>query len=400
MPRLDPAAVLRVLLLGASLLFAADDVIAPDSAAVSAAPRFAQVIVGSAQIYQELSPTAPVLGMVMRGASFPLIGTGQTWCKVSFKGKEGWIQRDNIEIVDTPNKGFVLRDMAIVFGSIGGVLLLLFITIVISRARNKVKGEWFDVSARTDKKVLIVCSGETPVRRFLGDSQITLATCFAEIGCECKAAADAITLQRSAISFQPDIIAVDWHLGSNAQSTVEQVLSSRGATASVFVVFYNAPDPASIAKSAVLPYVAYLPIGFGEQDLLNAIMPALSGSIGQSGDSIRKSVERSALQGEISEGSLAAIFQFVDIGRKTGCLMIEDDKPAGIVYFDSGIITHAVSRRGSGQKALMDMLAFESGYFRFVLDRKPQTETMKVPALSVLMEWAKEHDEASGNRLR
>ncbi len=381
----------------AGLVSAADSVIAPEAAAQV---RYAQVIAGSANVYEALNPTSPVIGMAMRGTSFELVSAGDIWCKVKYRGREGWVEHDLVEIVDKPNKSFMVKDFLIVFSILGGLLAMLSMVILISRLRNRVKGEWFEVEARPEKKVLIVSTAETRVKRFLDERESPLPACFSDLGCVSKTASGAQDFQRQMITQQPDILAVDWLIASNVQAVTEQILGARSASVSVFTIFYNVPDPSNIEKSRVIPNTAYLPIGFTEQDLIRVISMDTTGISRGGTDEIRKSVESSALQGDIGEGSLSAIFQFIEMGRKTGCLMIEDEKPAGIVYFNEGVIIHAVSRRGSGRKAVMDLLGTNNGIFRFVLDKRPRSETMQLPALAVLLDWARENDEATGSGLR
>ncbi|MCX7727161.1 MAG: DUF4388 domain-containing protein [Chitinispirillaceae bacterium] len=113
------------------------------------------------------------------------------------------------------------------------------------------------------------------------------------------------------------------------------------------------------------------------------------------GGTIQKSVESSALAGNIGEGSLLEVLQFIEIGSKTGCLLIEVGKPFAIICFKNGrIIFAATADRITGKEAIFKVLDLKVGTFRFVVDKKPKESNLNLSTLEILMEWAKVADEA------
>ena len=109
----------------------------------------------------------------------------------------------------------------------------------------------------------------------------------------------------------------------------------------------------------------------------------------------KKIGEGSALEGDIAESNLPEVLQFIEIGKKTGCLQIEDTSPLGIIYFTEGRIVHAAAIDNiSGREAVTYILGLQKGSFRFLLDKQPKVRDLDLSTLEVLMEWTKSEDEA------
>ena len=108
----------------------------------------------------------------------------------------------------------------------------------------------------------------------------------------------------------------------------------------------------------------------------------------------RKIGEGSALEGDISESNLPEILQFIEMGKKTGCLQFEDATPLGIIYFTQGRIVHAAATDSTtGREALNYILGLKKGNFRFILDKQPRVSDLDLSTLEVLMEWTRIEDE-------
>jgi hypothetical protein len=176
---------------------------------------------------------------------------------------------------------------------------------------------------------------------------------------------------------------------------VERLLSSKSSTANLFVLFYNTPEQRRAAGSQRLPNAEYLGSRFTDRDIVTLLTPLVT--TGDRPHEIRKSVQSSALEGDIADGSLSEVFQFAEIGRKTGCLLLENRKPFGLVFFRDGMIVYAATQKAAAKDAVIEMLNLQEGTFRFVADKEPTTTNCQLPTLAVLMEWTKELDEADGS---
>lgn len=109
----------------------------------------------------------------------------------------------------------------------------------------------------------------------------------------------------------------------------------------------------------------------------------------------QKATAAAALEGDIAEGNLPEIMQFIETGKKTGCLLIETDLPLGMIYFGQGRIIHAAAANNvMGREAISFLLRLKQGKFKFLLNKEPKTSDLNLSTLEVLMEWSKTEDEA------
>jgi hypothetical protein len=192
--------------------------------------------------------------------------------------------------------------------------------------------------------------------------------------------------------YLPDVIVVDWHLGNTVMHEVESVLKNRTSTTNILVIFYNVPDISSMTQSAIIPNAHFLSISFSDREIFKLVTPLIITE--SETKSIRRSVESSALGGEIGHGSLIEVMQFIEIGSKTGCLYIVQEKPFGLIYFEQGRCTYAASQAKQGRDAAFEILGLKTGHFNFVLDKVSQTKNVNLSTLEILMEWTKTVDEA------
>lgn len=369
----------------------------PGDSAV-AGNRWVHVLSGPVPVLQRLSPDSPILGMARRGTRHPLVREGESWCRIRFEDKIGWIERRHTEVVgDTSSSSIVLREFLIALIVVAATALLILIMRAIPARRNRVKGEWF-AAAGGPKKALLVSHGETLVPRYLTNRTSTLGKCFTEIGFELKSVENINNVPALLLHYLPDVMAVDWRLAPGVHAAVETTLSSRPTTSNILVVFYNVPDPSAVQSSHVIPHAQYLGLSFTDRDLFSLITPIII--TGSKPRRIRQSVEETALEGNVTTESLFEVFQFVEIGKKTGCLLVESTRPAGMVYFNDGVIVYAASRTTLGKEALFEILKINHGKFKFVVGKEPRTPNCTIPALGILMEWTKAVDEAHGDRLR
>lgn len=350
-------------------------------------------IVQPIRVLQELSPESPILGMAGRGAHYRLVNAGDSWCKIVYKDKEGWVERRYLNIVDAPSS-IILKDFIWVVVAVAALILIFFIVRLIMSRFDKVRNEWFE-SVAVEKKILLVARTEKTIQRYLTNTPTTLHKTFSELGFTLKITQSVADVHRTLTHFLPDIVAVDWAMQPNVFQAVEHVLTSRASTANLLTLFYNVPNPQNAPRSRKLPNTHYFGSLFNDRDIFSLVTPLINRSSSQQ-HSIQKSVEEAALTGDVADGSLAEVFQFAEIGRKTGCLLLEDKKPFGLVFFNNGLITYAASRKNVARDAVFDILNLEEGRFRFVLNKKPQNSNCKLPTLGILMEWTKEIDEAHG----
>ncbi|MGE5671097.1 MAG: SH3 domain-containing protein, partial [Fibrobacterota bacterium] len=57
------------------------------------------ITVSPSKVLFELSPTSPILGIVSKGDKLQLVGEGELWCKVMYKGSIGWIEKRSGKVI-------------------------------------------------------------------------------------------------------------------------------------------------------------------------------------------------------------------------------------------------------------------------------------------------------------
>ena len=102
-----------------------------------------------------------------------------------------------------------------------------------------------------------------------------------------------------------------------------------------------------------------------------------------------------SLQGNLSDFSLADLFQLIGLGRRTGCLKIDSEKGHGEIFFDDGLIVNAKNDLFKDEDAVYDMFAWEEGKFFFSTDEKPSVQTMLIDWQNLILEAARRVDELS-----
>jgi len=278
----------------------------------------------------------------------------------------------------------------VLYGSVGGVaviILVLVIVLVVISLRSKSTRK---VSVKKD--LLIIAKSEKQIQYSLTDATTTMSKCFSEIGFEIQTTSSFERAANLLAHSEPDVIVVDWQTDHRALSLLESIFASRRSANRHPGDFYNVPDAEVMRKPDAFSNVHFLGIAFSDRDLFKLVTPIII-SKGKA-KAIRKSVETSALGGEIGQGSLIEVMQFIEIGRKTGCLYVVIDRPFGLIYFEQGRLSYAATQTQQGREAVFELLNLKKGHFHFVLDKTSQTKNVDLSTLEILMEWTKTVDEA------
>jgi uncharacterized protein YraI len=351
--------------------------------------KYFEILDNSVKVLASVNPNSPILGMARKHDCYILLFEGQSWCKIRFGNAEGWVERRLGRAVDSPSMAKNIPRI-LIFASVGcGVLIILVLLIVFITVSLRTKAAR-KVAVRKD--LLVIAHSEKDVQLSLTDSSTSLSKCFSEIGFKVNYASDMDHARNLLMHYLPDVVVVDWQLGNNVKQAVESVLMNRTSTANILVIFYNVPDVASVSESQIIPNAQYLGISFSDRDVFKLVTPLILTE--SETKSVRRSVESSALGGEIGQGSLIEVMQFIEIGRKTGCLYIVIEKPFGLLYFEQGRLTYAASQAKQGREAVFEILGLKTGRFHFVLDKVSETKNVNLSTLEILMEWTKTVDEA------
>lgn len=334
--------------------------------------------------------------MAKTGERLRIYSQGTAWSQVYYGDSIGWIECRNVKFWTENNVSRVMDRLPAVglsvFVAVGaGILLLAIIIFIIIRL--VVRGA--RVRIPEGKNCLIIAHDHKKIDAVLTDKQITMEECFREIGFEVTSAEDLHIARSILMHYLPDILCVDWDFSENIERDIEGLLTDRTSMANVFVLFYNVPDPQKVEKQHSLPNTHYIGLALSDRDIFKAVTPLIIA--GHHSKSVRTSIENHALEGGISQGSLSEVMQFIELGKKNGCLLIDSSGPYGMMYFNQARIVYAATKEKTATDAIYDMLSLQKGNFRFILDKMPAATNINISALEILMEWAKKEDEASRN---
>jgi uncharacterized protein YgiM (DUF1202 family) len=350
--------------------------------------KFFLVTTSPAKVLLVLSPDSPILGMVNRGEHLQLIGEGESWCKVSYKDTVGWIERKDGRVVTSTSFPIFLNFGTIII--IAAVILLILLIFAIAKLLNR-KAAAKPVASE-NKKALIIARESKTVMGTLTNTSTSMDKCFVEIGFETRTTADLQNVKSCIDTYAPDVVLIDWRFDRTIINSVEGIFTSSPRANSIVVVIYNVPDPTSMFANPALPRMAFLGISFSDRDLFKVVTPLMVTS--EAAQMSQKNDQTSALEGEIAGGNLIEVMQYIEIGTKTGCLIIETGKPFCLIYFNMGSIIYAATSEGLiGREALYASLNLEVGKFKFLLNKKPKSSNANLSTLEVLMSWTKNLDE-------
>jgi ActR/RegA family two-component response regulator len=350
--------------------------------------EYFRIETGAVTVREKIDPKSPVLGMVRRGEHLPVVETRKSWVKIVYKNdQEGWIERKHGVLTESAQSLFMLELTK--FSLLIGITAIFVVVIVI--VSKKVAGR-LSKGVTIKKSALVVTSDTVQIRNVLTDTTTTLERCFSEIGFRVYHADTLDTVRNLVVHYIPDVVIVDWRFSASIYKEIENLLSERPSTTNILVIFINVPDINTVSPSMRLGHVNFLGVSFTDRDIFRLVTPLVI--TGEKERVIQKSVQASALEGEVEEGSLSTVFQFIEIGKKTGCLLVRRQQPYGIVYFERGCIVYADSPDSTGKSAVKDILNLKSGHFRFLADKSPSEKNMDTSVLEILMEWSKETDEA------
>ena len=99
-----------------------------------------------------------------------------------------------------------------------------------------------------------------------------------------------------------------------------------------------------------------------------------------------------ALKGKLEEFEIADVLQLIQFSQKNGCLHLKGNGE-GEIYFQNGLVTHAVCGGAKGERAIEEILRWKSGDFSFELEEITDEHTIDLPIQHIILESARKIDE-------
>jgi uncharacterized protein YgiM (DUF1202 family) len=362
----------------------------PEPDTFMAETLYVLVTIPELPIFKEPDIYSPVIGKALKDEHHLLLKRNKSWLKIAYDDTTGWIGRKYVQIIDKleppPSGKQKKTTLPILLTLIATVFLIILIRIIIRSIQSKPSKP-----AAAKHSVLIIASKKKNILYSLTNTPTTIEECFAEIAFTVHKAEDLNDVKNRTFYHVPDVLIIDWKFSKTISQDIEQMVSSGTSVSNIPVIFYNVPDPVSMESNRKLSNVYYLGIQFTVQELFKIVTPLII--TGRKARTIHKSIQASALEGEIHEGSLSAVLQLVEIGKKTGCLFVDDTAPFGIIYFEQGMITYVTTQNNHSRAAMIEILDMKKGQFRFIADKKSSKKNCNLSIMPVLMEWAQKRDE-------
>ena len=243
-----------------------------------------------------------------------------------------------------------------------------------------------------DKLVLLVGHGEKIIESGIGGVFISMDKFFRDMGFSVMVAPNPRRFDAILQAGAPIIIGIDCRLGAKAMRKLDVICRACFGVRGSVVFFYNASHPEKLSPPPSLPQATYLGESFSSMQVLELISYAISVE-SHAPRPAQSGREACSLEGKNVGHALQEIFQFLELGRRTGMLSVEDGKPAGIISFEQGLITFAQTRLNEGMEAVMEILAVTGGTFHFFENKRVMQSNCRLSPQEALMQWACRVDE-------
>lgn len=338
-------------------------------------------------VFASKTSASDTLASAKKGDYFPLLEYKGLWCRIAMNDTSGWVELAGGAIVSAPKAGISDEIMLIIIA--GGILVMMLALIILVAVRGRAKKK-----ARSAPKFhgLIIARLVPEVKGLISGKSVPLDKHLTSIGFSVKTAHKLGAAQKIIDQRHLEVVFIDWYISDDIPGTVEILFTALEQKNLPLAIFYNVPKTTEIPLIPVLLQAHHLGASFTDHDLSNLLTPTMFSSAS------RKGSAASALEGDIAEGNLPEIMEFIEIGKKTGALAIETDSPLGVLYFLEGRVVHAAATNGvSGRDAINTLLNLKQGKFRFLLDKLPKVKDLNLSTIEVLMEWTKNKDEAHRN---
>jgi hypothetical protein len=352
------------------------------------------------KVYLLPSEDSPLIGIAEDGGRLPIFRRKGDWTQIGFHNGTGWVfdpagTRSAAPRESTVTAGLsYLRIAQISFLFCGGLGLALVAVAsglwLRRRLAVRVRGRQGPLPDR-DRLVVLLAGREKIIESGIAGVFISLDKCFRDIGFTVVSTRNVAQCGKLLSGSAPVILGIDGQLSPKVYGQVYALCRGAGKVPSV-VFFYNAPHPERIRPPAELPHALYLGTSFTSRHVMEIVAPAFKAEP-ETAAPAGSGREICSLEGKIVANGLAEILQFLEVGRRTGMLSVEEGQPAGVVNFVDGVITFAQTRIFEGPDAVLEILSLSEGSFHFFADKRVRQSNCRLSAFEVLLQWAHRLDE-------
>lgn len=271
-------------------------------------------------------------------------------------------------------------------------VLLIFVAAILKLRLRRMQPESTEDIVDHDRLVVLLGRGEKIIESGIPGVFISMEKFFRDTGFPVVVTSDLRRFDHILEQGAPVILGIDCNLGPKALKKVDALCHACFGVRASVAFFYNASRPESLKPPANLPQATYLGETFTSLQLLELISYAISveAHAPRPAAALR---EESTLEGRNIGHALAEILQFLEVGKRTGLLSVEDGKPAGIISLEQGVITFAQTRLNEGFEGIMEILSVTGGTFHFFDHKRVMQSNCRMSPQEALMHWACRVDE-------
>jgi hypothetical protein len=99
------------------------------------------------------------------------------------------------------------------------------------------------------------------------------------------------------------------------------------------------------------------------------------------------------LEGNLKDFDLSDILQLIQLGKKTGALVVQAGTDEGTIYFSDGTAVHAKAGESTGDLAVNRVLRWRQGTFAFRADETTTYHSIQTPLQHLVLDAARQIDE-------
>jgi len=303
------------------------------------------------------------------GASFPILGAQDGWFLVYYHDNKLWTSQRGVRM--TTASAFRLEQKAkeadsrqvlkLGLGIAGGLgLLIILLVVVIQRRRvQEVRRRWILLATRHEvlEEVLI------------------------KAGWDVQKLPENTRMGEFLPHVRPTVVIADQAQHSADVASLE---ARNASVASTPVLWLDA----TLFERSQDPSRAYLPPGSKVSAILEAV-----GRLATSVPGREQLSRRAEIEGELGEGRLLELLHFLATAQRTGRVEVRRLGDSAWMWFEDGQLRHAEADPLVGIPAVYHCLDLTKGSFAFRAGLPPPTKSIRENSLTLLHEYARQHDE-------
>lgn len=346
-----------------------------------------KITASNAEIYRDISGNRPILEILSAGDQLLVTSEDSLYYCVSYLETTGFLSK--ADAIKIKQKDFFSdinwTNILLIIAAIISLIALFFLVrllfkSIIAKSNNMNRNNCLLI---TKRKKHIKYSD-------INNKSISLVTHLKNYGFNIIMSRNLNKTSDLLLFNLPEIICIDWQFDPEIEIKINSILKEQMFAADFILIFYNVDESFNKKMGYFVDRTFYLNSDFTISDFNNflSIVKAKSNDKMQINDK-----SNSHLEGKIMEDTLPEIFQMMDLNKKTGCLIVENNHPFGMIFFEDGIITYSITNTQVAEMAVFEILTMKHGRFHFLTGKKPLSRHMELSVVEVLLERAKYIDE-------